>query len=278
MNEPEALQFTAGHTWCLMKLEDKVAIITGAGRGLGRSVALAMSREGARVTIMSRTIKELETVAAQMEKWGGDSFIFQGNVSQEDDVSRMVDETLTLYSKIDILVNNAAVIGPARFVEDTDVDAWKNTIEVNLNGAFYCARHVVPTMVNRGSGKIISISSGLGQMPFQRFAAYSVSKAGIIQFTRSLSEELKVKNIQVNAIDPGVMDTPMQEEIRKLGKADLGEILYRKFQELKTNGLLKDPAEVASLAVFLASSSSDHLSGYFGTLKDYSRLGWNVDK
>ena len=114
-------------------------------------------------------------------------------------------------------------------------------------------------------------------MPFPRFCAYGVSKAGIIQLTRSLSEELKEKNIQVNAIDPGVMDTGMQDEIRKLSPSVLGDALHRNFHVYKETGSLKDPAEVANLAVFLASSSSDRLSGYTGTLKDYVRLGWKPE-
>jgi NAD(P)-dependent dehydrogenase (short-subunit alcohol dehydrogenase family) len=260
-----------------MRLEGKAAIITGAGRGLGRAIAFAMAGEGSRLTIMSRSLNELEAVASQIEKRGGVSHIFQGDVSRNDDVSRMVDETIELYSTIDILVNNAAIIGPARFLEDTDFDAWDETINVNLNGPFYCARSVIPTMINKGSGKIINISSGLGQMPFPRFSAYGVSKAGIIQLTRSLSEELKEQNIQVNAIDPGVMDTDMQEGIRKLGPPVLGDALHRNFCEYKKSGSLKDPDEVASLAVFLASSSSDHLSGYISTLRDYARLGWKAE-
>ena len=107
---------------------------------------------------------------------------------------------MTCFGGIDILVNNAAVIGPARFVEDTDPGAWEKTIAINLHGAFYCAHAMVPIMRRQGKGKIISITSGLGQMPYSRFCAYSVSKAGVIQLTRSLSEEFKDMNIQVNAI------------------------------------------------------------------------------
>jgi len=258
-----------------MRLKEKVAVITGAGRGLGRAIALAMSEEGARMTIMSRTLSELEAVAAQIEARGGYCYTFQGDVSQEAHVSRMAEETLSRYATIDILVNNAAILGPVRFAEDTSSDAWKETIDVNLNGAFHCARAVVPIMIGKGGGKIINISSGLGQMPFPRFSAYGVSKAGIIQLTRSLSEELKEKNIHVNAIDPGVMDTSMQDKIRKLGPSLLSESLHRHFLAYKQNNSLKDPAKVADLAVFLASSSADHLTGFIGTLTDFARLGWN---
>ena len=249
-----------------MILKDKVALITGSGRGLGRAIAVAMSTEGAEVTIFSRSLSELESVSSQIESRGGTSLTVAGDISNEDDVSRMVSETIRHYSGIDILVNNAAVIGPARFLQDTGVARWEQTINTNLKGAFLAVRSVLPHMIARGGGKIINIASGLGQMPFPRFCAYSVSKAGLIQLTRSLSEELKEMNIQVNAIDPGLMDTTMQRDIRKLDPSEIGEELYKSFLDFRISGSLKDPAEVAELAVFLASASADRINGVFGTL------------
>ncbi len=257
-----------------MKLKGKTAVVTGAGRGLGRAIALAMAQEGARLTIMSRTRDELDLTASDIREQGGECLVFEGDVSDPDSVASMARQTTECFSGVDVLVNNAAVIGPVRFLEDADLEAWKKTININLNGAFFCARAVVPSMVHRGGGKIINVTSGLGQKPFPRFCAYSVSKAGIDQLTRSLSEELKGKNIKVNAIDPGVMETSMQKEIRSLGPSVLGESIYDHFVEYNKKGYLKDPREVASLAVFLASSESDHLNGYNGTLGDYADLGW----
>jgi NAD(P)-dependent dehydrogenase (short-subunit alcohol dehydrogenase family) len=233
-----------------------------------------MSKEGARVTIVSRSLNELEFTARKIIEQGGECLVFQGDVSDPNSVASMARQTLERFSRVDVLVNNAAVIGPTRFLEDADFEAWEKTIDINLNGPFFCARAVVPAMARQGGGKIISISSGLGQMPFPRFCAYSVSKAGIIQLTRSLSEELKGMNIQVNAIDPGVMDTSMQEQIRALGPSVLGQSIHDHFVEYKERGHLKDPAQVAALAVFLASDEADHLNGYNGTLGDYAALGW----
>ena len=257
-----------------MKLEGRSVIITGAGRGLGRAIALAVSREGAGVTIMSRSGDELKAVAREMPDSAAEPLIVEGDVARSEEVSDLVNRSTERFSKVDVLVNNAAVIGPSRFLEDADVESWKRTIDINLSGAFFCARSAAPVMAESGGGRIINISSGLGRIPFPRFCAYSVSKAGIIQLTRSLSEELKPLNIQVNAIDPGVMDTSMQEEIRALGASVLGESVYERFVEYKNAGALKNPAEVASLVVYLASREGASLSGHFGTLDDYARLGW----
>jgi NAD(P)-dependent dehydrogenase (short-subunit alcohol dehydrogenase family) len=257
-----------------MRLMEKAAFITGGGRGLGRSIALAMAREGVHVMIMSRSAKELHEVVSLIRASGGEGHYCEGDVSNPEDVSWGVEQAAKEYGGLDILVNNAAVIGPARFLEDTDEAAWQKTVTTNLYGAFLCCRAAGLVMKERGSGKIINISSGLGQMPFPRFCAYAVTKAGLIQMTRSLAEEWRPMNIQVNAIDPGVMDTGMQEGVRDLGPAVLGQEFHAHFVEYKERGLLKDPERVATLAVYLASHSSNHLSGRFGTLDYYRRLGW----
>lgn len=258
-----------------MRLEGKTAIITGAGRGLGRAVAILLAREGARVTLMSRTREQLEAVSREIEGQGGKALVFRGDVAVEQAVSAMVSTTVATFESVDILVNNAAIIGPARFLNDTDVNTWDYTIDVNLNGAFYCSRSVVPIMARNGGGKIINISSGLGQMPYPRFCAYAVSKAGIIQLTRSLSAELRSLNIQVNAVDPDVMDTSMQDRIRELGPEVLGEEIYQRLTGFKQRGLLIDPFTVASVIPFIVSSDDDNLTGHNGSLDDYARLGWN---
>lgn len=257
-----------------MILKGNVSFITGGGRGLGRSIALAMAREGARVVIMSRTAKDLREVVSLIKGSGGEGHFCEGDVSNPEDVSRGIDKAVRDFGGLDILVNNAAVIGPARFLEDADEGAWQKTINTNLFGTYLGCRAAGLVMRERGSGKIINISSGLGQMAYPRFCAYSVSKAGEIQLTRSLAEEWRPKNIQVNAIDPGLMDTDFQKVVRGLGPGVLGKELYERFAEYKEKGLLKDPGKVAPLAVYLASTSSDHLSGHFGTLDYYRRLGW----
>lgn len=257
-----------------MKLYGKVALVTGGGRGLGRATALAMARAGARVAVMSRSERELQGVASTIERLQGEALVCAGDVSSEEVVQSVFERVVNRFSTLDILVNSAARIGPARFLEDADPASWREAMAVNLDGVYLCSREALGIMAERGKGKIINVVSGLGQMPFPRFCAYGVSKAGVIQMTRSLAEEFRGLNIQVNAIDPGVMDTGMQEEVRRLGVGVLGAEIHARFRGFKELGQLKDPARVAELAVFLASSEADPLSGHIGSLEYYQGLGW----
>lgn len=257
-----------------MKLNKKVAIVTGAAKGLGREIARAFAAEGARVMLMDRNTAQLKKTADEISRSGGEIMVHAGDVSREKDVAEMVGQTRKHFDLIDILVNNAGIIGPANFAKDTDAKNWLKTLDTNLNGAFYCCRAVLPDMAERKSGKIINVTSGLGERPFPRFCAYGVSKAGLIQLTRSLSEELRAVNIQVNAINPGVMNTSMQEEIRSLDIASVGKDVHERFQGLHDAGELLNPAELAPLAVFLASGESDHITGENRRPDGYQALGW----
>jgi NAD(P)-dependent dehydrogenase (short-subunit alcohol dehydrogenase family) len=257
------------------RLIGKTAIVTGASRGLGRAIALAFVKEGACVALISRTSDDLHVVADEIGRIGGQHLIFSGDISREADVKELVDQTIARFNRVDVLINNAGVIGPARFIKDTDSDAWTKTIGINLNGAYLCCRAVIPYMLEQGGGRIINISSGLGHMAFPRFCAYAVSKAGIIQLTRSLAEEFKDRHILVNAISPGMMDTSMMEYMRSLSPETLTDSIARYYRETKDAGELGHPADVAPLAVFLASSDSGHLTGRNGSLNDYRRWGWN---
>ncbi|HNY66543.1 MAG TPA: SDR family oxidoreductase [Deltaproteobacteria bacterium] len=258
-----------------MVLNGKAAIVTGAGRGLGRAISKAFAREGVHVMMMS--LDEHELKEARQEVAGlaqGEVISYTGNVAREPDVAQTVAMTVERFGRLDILVNNAGIVGPPRLLEDTDLTSWNITLGINLTGYFLFTRAVLPHMVRQGSGKIINIVSGLGEMPFPRFCAYSVSKAGGIQLTRSVSSEMEPYGIQVNAIDPGVMDTSMHETIRAMGPEVLGEEIYAQFMEFRDTNVLKSPDDVAPLAVFLASPASDHLTGRIGTLNHYRGLGF----
>lgn len=258
-----------------MKLRNKTAVVTGAGRGLGRAIAEAMADQGASVILVSRSEDQLQEVAEAINNSGGRAEVFPADISSRHQVARLAGFIQDRFPAIDILVNNAGVIGPAN-IDGADADQdWETTIGVNLTGAYYCTRAAVDSMHRKKTetgGKIINIVSGLGQMPFPRFCAYAAAKAGLIQMTRSLSMELAPDGIQVNAIDPGVMDTAMQETIRSYGEKRLGHGVHSQFVRFREQGQLKPPETLAPLALFLASPASDRVTGKVGTLSDYEKM------
>jgi len=261
-----------------MNLKKKTAIVTGAGRGLGRSIAETMASQGAAVVLVSRTRKQLQEVADTIHSNSGQALASPVDIRDEKEISKMVETTYNTFGSIDILVNNAGIIGPANFLNPENEKAWLETMDINLNGTWRCTQAVIPYMMKNktsSGGKIINVVSGLGNRPFPRFCAYAASKAGMIQMTRSLSLELAPANIQINAIDPGVMDTPMQSEIRSMGRDQLGDDIFERFSKLHENNLLKDPNKVAALALFLASKQADHLTGETGTLDQYAEKNDN---
>jgi 3-oxoacyl-[acyl-carrier protein] reductase len=257
-----------------MKLTDKVAIITGGGRGLGKAAALEMAREGARVAVLSRTGGEVETVAREI---GGDALALTADVSKGEDVTQVVEQTAEAFGRVDILMNNAAIVGPVGPTYEVGLDDWEEVLEINLLGALALCRAVLPYMLRQGGGKIINVTSGLGEMVMPPLGAYSVSKAGLMHLTRIMAAELRGLNIQVNGLDPGVMDTTMQTSMREMGPEVLGADVYREFSGLKEGGHLAPPSRAARLAVFLASGESDHITGEIGTERAYSALGYRAE-
>jgi NAD(P)-dependent dehydrogenase (short-subunit alcohol dehydrogenase family) len=233
--------------------EGKVVVVTGAGRGLGRASALAFAQSGWRVAIFSRTLQELDSLALKIESLPGTAAPFQGDVSSDADVHALRDSVLSRFGQVDVLLNNAAVIGPPRFFEDEGFEGWRRTFEINLNGPCRMIQAFLPTMLKRGRGDVISITSGLARMTYPRFCAYGASKAGIEQMTRCLSSEYGGFGLRFYAVDPGVMDTPMQERLRTLPSESMGEIKDR-FVSLKEHGRLRDPSEVAGALVDLAEN------------------------
>ncbi len=257
-----------------MKLRGKVAIITGAGRGLGRASAVEMAREGAHLAILSRTAPGIEATSRMVEEVGGKALSLKADISKPKDVEEAVDRARSHFGKIDILMNNAAVTGPVKPLYEVDEGDWDICMDINVKGSFLFSKAVIPHMIRQKSGKIINVTSGLGVMAMPLFGGYSIAKAGIIHLTRILAEELKPHNIQVNGLDPGMMDTRMQEDLRNLGPEVLGDAIYAQFSGYKEKGLLKPPERVAKLAVFLASEESDSITGENGTESHYKRFGY----
>jgi len=243
-----------------MKLKDKVAIVTGGGRGIGEAIALAFAREGARLAIASRTKTELDQVASQIENLGGQVQVIPTDVSQRDNVTRLIEATLTAYGQIDVLVNAAGVYGPIGPMWDVDVDKWIQAMKINLFGTFTCCHTVLPHMIERRQGKIVNFSGGGAASPLPRFTAYGVSKTAIVRLTETLAEEVKEFNVQVNAVAPGAVDTSLQDDVLAAGER-AGDLLAR-IRRLRETGEGGVPRELpAELVVFLASDDSDGLSG-----------------
>jgi len=246
-----------------MKLKDKVAIITGAGRGLGRSVALAFGKQGAKVVLAARSKEEIDHVAEQLRSLRRDTIAIPTDVTDEGQVNHLVKKTLEIYGTVDILVNNAGARGSIGPIHHISLSDWEQALKVNLTSAFLCSNAVLPTMMSKKEGKIINVATTMTPRP--NLTPYMVAKAGLIQFAKQLSRELKDYNIQVNVIHPGVIDTRMQEELRKAGTKAIGTDM---FERLKEEGILQSPDEPAKLILFLASTAADGINGEYLSFDD----------
>jgi 3-oxoacyl-[acyl-carrier protein] reductase len=241
-----------------LKLTGKVAIITGAGRGIGKAISSAYAREQATLVLVSRTLSELKETAEQISRMGNQVLPLKADVSSASDVNDVVETSLEHFNKIDVLVNNAAIVGPIGPLQENDVADWIKTVDVNLVGAFLCCKAVLPTMIRQGAGKIINLSGGGVTGPRARFSAYAASKSAVIGLTSTLAEELKPFNIQVNAISPGAIFSRLHEQVLTAG-VSAGEKELQVSSRLKQEeGSMELPA---NLAVFLASHESDGLTG-----------------
>ena len=243
-----------------MQLKDKVALITGAGRGIGRAIAIAYAREGAQLALAARSLDELEETAQAAESLGAATCVIGVDVTDRAAVDEMARRSLARFGRLDILVNNAGIVGPVGALEDNDVESWIRTIQVNLVGTYLCCRAVIPALAAAGGGKIINLSgSGSTSAPYH-LSAYGSSKAAIIRLTEILSLELADKNIQVNALGPGSIHTRMWEEITDRAQAAGDTELYE-FGQQVTGGGGASIERAAELAVWLAGQASGDLSG-----------------
>ena len=243
-----------------MKLSNKIAIITGSGRGIGRAIAIAFAKEGAKVSLVARTISELEETSQLIEEYGSTSLVIPTDVTQPSSVASMVQETVSQYGRVDILVNNAGVPGPIGALQNNKIDDWIKTIQVNVIGPYLCCKSVVPLMTNQGGGKIINLAGAGANNAWANLSAYCTSKAGVVRMTEVLALELEDKNIQVNALGPGSIHTRMWEELRNGAEAANATKIQEIGDRVLSGGgaSLENPAE---LAVFLASDDSGKLSG-----------------
>jgi 3-oxoacyl-[acyl-carrier protein] reductase len=241
-------------------LHQRVALITGAGRGIGRAIALAYAHEGATLALAARTLGELEDTAQAVQTLGATACIVRADVSDPTQVDDMVRHTVERFATIDILVNNAGIAGPVGPLQDNDVAAWVRTIQVNLIGTYLCCRAVLPIMCRQRRGKIINLSGAGATTAWRHLSAYGTSKVAVVRLTETLALELEGTNIQVNALGPGSIHTQMWEELRDGAQTAGDPQLYALGQRV-TSGGGAAIEQAAALAVFLASEASGTLSG-----------------
>src|SRR5581483_7266584 len=196
-----------------MRLQERVCIITGGGRGLGREMALTFAREGARVVVAGTSEAALQQTAAEIHEGGARAIAVRCDVSDEAAVEQLAEKTLAEFGQIDVLVNNAGAIGPTALTSEVSLDDWNRTLAVNLTGAFLCARAVLPHMAARRQGKIINIASIAGHIGYPLRAPYAASKWGMLGLNQTLAAEWGQHNIQVNAISPGPVRGERMDEV-----------------------------------------------------------------
>ena len=240
-----------------MRLQNKVALVTGAGAGIGQAIAETFAKEGAKVVVNDMNPSSGQSVAEAINKEGGTAAFVQADVSKEADVVRMVQFTVETYGRLDILVNNAGIelIKPTHELTEQD---WDRVMNVNLKGCFLVSKHGVVQMMTNGGGSIVNMSSAAGLMGFPLLASYCATKGGVVQLTRTMALEYRAANIRVNAICPALIKTELGDRFVESYKAagiPADELL------MSMQGRMGTVQDVAGTALFLASEDASFVNG-----------------
>lgn len=194
-----------------MRLKDKVAIVTGGGRGIGRAIAMDLAKEGCNIVIAARTLAEIQKTAKDVKKYGVETLAIRTDLEKYSDIRNLVKKTLERFDRIDFLINNAGVLVSKSLLE-TKEEEWDYVLDINLKAMFLASKEVLPTMIKQKSGVIVNISSGAGKYGYANMSAYCASKFGVIGLTESLAKEVNMWGIRVYAVCPGAVNTRMQDD------------------------------------------------------------------
>ena len=236
-------------------LENKVALITGAAQGIGKSMALLFAKNGAKLVITDLNEEAGKNVVKEIESNEGEAIFVKADTSNPKDSQKSIDEALARFGKLDIAVNNAGIVGPVQSIEEYDIDAWNKVLSINLSGVFYGMKYQIPAMLKNGSGSIINMSSIVGNAAAANFSAYVTSKHGVVGLTRTGALEYSSRGIRINAVGPGYTDTSM------LGFLDSEQ----KDVVAATHpiGRLGRAEEIAEFVLWLASDKASFATGTY---------------
>lgn len=238
-------------------LKDKVGLVTGASSGIGRSIALAWAREGARVVVSDVNTAGGEETVALVRAAGGDALFVKADVSQAADCEALVNRAVAHYGRLDVACNNAGIGGPQAATADYPLDGWAQVIGINLNGVFYGMKYQIAAMLKSGGGSIINMASILGAVGFAGAPAYTAAKHGVVGLTRAAALEYSAQGVRINAVGPGFIHTPMIDALEQDSAVNAMLVANHPI------GRLGRPEEVAELVVWLGSDRASFVSGSY---------------